>query len=50
MTKTSGNSSRSSSSKTRALEEKVKLAELEAEEAFLVRRQIADNEAEKLKI
>ena len=49
-TKTSGNSSRSSSSKTRALEEKAKLAELEAEEAFLVRRQIADNEAEKLKI
>ena len=43
MTKTLGSSSRSSSSKTRVLEEKGKLAELETEEAFLNRRQIADN-------
>ena len=50
MTKTSGSSRRSSGSKTRALKEKAKLAELEVEEGFLVRRQIADNEAEKLKI
>ena len=50
MTKTSGSSSRLSGSKTMTLEEKAKLAELEAEEAFLVRRQMADNEAEKLKI
>ena len=50
VTKTSGISSRSNGSKTRALEEKTKFAELEAEEAFLVRRQMADNEAEKLKI
>ena len=50
MTKTSGTSSRSSGSKTSALEDKAKLAELEAEEAFLVKRQMADNEAEKLKI
>ena len=45
MTKTLGSSSRSSGSKTRALEEKAKLAKREAEEAFLVRRQMADNEA-----
>ena len=43
MTKTLGSSSRSRGSKTRELEEK-------AEEAFLFRRQIVDNEAEKLKI
>ena len=43
VTKTLGSSSRSSSSKTRVLEEKGKLAELETEEAFLNRRQIADN-------
>ena len=51
MTITSGSSSsRSSGSKTRALEKKAKLAKLESEEAFLVRRQMAGNEAEKLKI
>ena len=50
MTITSGSSSRSSGSKTRTLEEKAKLAKLESEEAFLVRRQMAGNEAEKLKI
>ena len=50
MNKTSGSTSRSSGSKTRVLEEKAKLTELEAEEAFLVRRQMADNEVEKLKI
>ena len=50
MTKTSSSSSRSSGSKARALEEKAKFAELEAEKAFLVRRQMANNEAEKLKI
>ena len=41
MTITSGSSSRSSGSKTRALEKKTKLAKLESEEAFLVRRQMA---------
>ena len=50
MTKTSGSSSRSNGLKIRALEEKAKLAELEAEEAFLFKRQMADNETEKLKI
>ena len=50
MTITSGSSSRSSGSKTRALEKKTKLAKLESEEAFLVRGQMAGNEAEKLKI
>ena len=50
MTKTSSSSSRSSGSKARAPEGKAKLAELEAEKAFLVRRQMANNEAEKLKI
>ena len=50
ITKTLGSSSRSSGSKARVLEEKIKLAELEEEEAFLVRRQMEENEAEKLKI
>ena len=50
MIKTLGISSRSSGSKTRALEENAKLAELEAEEAFLVRKQMADSEEEMLKI
>ena len=50
MAKSSGSSSRSSGSKTRSLEEKAKLAELEAEKALLVRRQMAGNEAGKLKI
>ena len=50
MTITSGSSSRSSGSKTRVLEKKAKLDKLESEEAFLVRRQMAGNEAEKLKI
>ena len=50
MTKTSGSSCRSSDSETRALKERVKLAEIEAEDKFLVSRQMADNEAEKLKI
>ena len=50
ITKTSGSNSRSSGSKTGALEEKAKLAELKAEEVFLVRRQMADNEADKMKI
>ena len=45
MTKTSGSSSRSSGLKTRALKKKAKLAELEAEKAFLVRREITDNRA-----
>ena len=35
--------------KTRALEEKTKLTELKVEEAFLVKRQMADHEAGKLK-
>ena len=50
MIKTSGSSSRSPGSKTRTLEENAKLAELEAEEAFLVRTQMADSEEEMLKI
>ena len=50
MIKTSGSSSRSPGSKTRTLEENSKLAELEAEEAFLVRTQMADSEEEMLKI
>ena len=50
VTKTSASNSRSSGSKARVLEEKAKLAELEAEEAFLVRRQMAENGAENLKI
>ena len=50
MIKTLGISSRSSGSKTRALEENAKLAELEAKKAFLVRKQMADSEEEMLKI
>ena len=50
MIKTLGTSSRSSGSKTRALEENAKLAELEAKKAFLVRKQMADSEEEMLKI
>ena len=50
MIKTLGISSRSSGSKTRALEENSKLAELEAKKAFLVRKQMADSEEEMLKI
>ena len=36
--------------KTRAAEEKAKLAELLAEELFLIKRQMGENEAEKLKV
>ena len=50
MTKTSSSSSKSSGSRAKTLEEKAKLAEIEAEEKpFLFRRQIAKNEVEKLK-
>ena len=40
---------KSDNSKTRAVEEKVKLAELLVEEPFLIKQQMAKNEAEKLK-
>ena len=50
MTKTSGSSSISSASKTRALKEKVQFLEVKAEEALLVRRQMADIDAENVKI
>ena len=46
----SSRSSKSADSKTRAMEEKAKLAELLAEESFLMKRQIAENEAERLKV
>ena len=46
----SSRSSKSGDSKTRAMEEKAKLAELLAEESFLMKRQIAENEAERLKV
>ena len=40
---------KSGNSKTRAVEEKAKLAELLVEEPFLIKQQMAKNEAEKLK-
>ena len=40
---------KSDNSKTRAVEEKAKLAELLVEEPFLIKQQMAKNEAEKLK-
>ena len=43
-------SSKSGDSKTRAMEKKAKLAELLAEESFLMKRQIAENEAQRLKV
>ena len=46
----SSRSSKAGDSKTRAMEEKAKLAELLAEESFLMKRQIAENEAERLKV
>ena len=46
----SSRSSKSGDSKTRAMEGKAKLAELSAEESFLMKRQIAENEAEGLKV
>ena len=46
----SSTSSKSGDSETRAVEEKAKLAELLAEELFLMKRQIAENEAERLKV
>ena len=46
----SSRSDKSGDSKTRAMEEKLKLAELLAEESFLMKRQIAENEAERLKV
>ena len=41
---------KSDNSKTRAVEEKAKLAELHAKELFLIKQQMAKNEAEKLKV
>ena len=46
----SSRSSKSGGSKTRPMEEKAKLAELSAEESFLMERQIVENEAERLKV
>ena len=46
----SSKSSKAGDFKTRAMEEKAKLAELLAEESFLMKRQIAENEAERLKV
>ena len=46
----SSRSCKSGDSKTRAMEEKAKLAKLLAEESFLMKRQIAENEAEILKV
>ena len=46
----SSRSSKSGDSKTRAMEEKAKLAELLAEESFLMKREIAENKAERLKV
>ena len=43
-------SNKSANSKTRAVEENAKLAELPAEKSFLIKRQMAENEAEKLKV
>ena len=50
MNKTSGSISRSSGQKQGHQRKKQNMLELEAEETFLVRRQMAENEAEKLKI
>ena len=44
----SSRSSKFGDSKTRAVEEKAKLAEILAEESFLIKRQTAENEAERL--
>ena len=46
----SSRSSKSGGSKTRPMEEKAKLAELSAEESFLMERQLVENEAERLKV
>ena len=43
-------SNKSANSKTRAVEEKAKLAVLLAEEPFLIKQQMAENEAEKMKV
>ena len=50
VSKGSSCSNKSDDSKTRAVEEKAKLAKLLAEEPFLIKQQIAENEAEKLKV
>ena len=44
------NPSSSKSSRERALEEKAKLAEIMAEARFLEKRQLAENQAERLKV
>ena len=49
VSKRSSCSNKSDNSKTRAVEEKGKLAELLAEESFLIKQQMAENEPEKLK-
>ena len=50
VSKRSSCSNKSDNSKTKAVEEKAKLAELLAEESFLIKQQMAENEAEKLKV
>ena len=44
----SSRSSKFGDSKTRAVEEKAKLAEILAEESFLIKKQTAENEVERL--
>ena len=46
----SSRSRKSGDSKTKAIEEETKLAEPLAEESFLMKRQIAENEAERMKV
>ena len=50
VSKRSSCSNKSDYSKIRAVEEKAKLVELLAEESFLIKQQMAQNEAEKLKV